>query len=55
MIFRLRNVAIVVATAGVANAAMGGDEKTAPLLISATPASVWSRPALVTTTTKKQS
>lgn len=52
MIFRLRNVAIVVATAGVANAAMGGDEKTAPLLISAAPASMWSRPALVTTTEK---
>lgn len=48
MIFRFRNVAIVVASAGVAHAAMSGDDKVAPLLISSVPASAWSRPALVT-------
>ena len=52
MIFRFRNVAVVMATAGVAHAAMGGDDKVAPLLISTVPASAWSRPALLTTTEK---
>ncbi len=52
MIFRFRNVAIVMATAGAAHAAMGGDDKVAPVLISTVPASAWSRPALLTTTGK---
>jgi len=50
MIFRFRSVAIVVATAGVAQAALGGDEKAAPIapvLISTVPASAWSRPAIL--------
>src|SRR5258707_324083 len=50
MIPRFRSVAIVVATAGYAHAAMAGDDKAAPLLISAVPASAWSRPALLATT-----
>lgn len=50
MIFRFRSVAIVVATASVAHAAMAADDKAAPLLIGAVPASAWSRPALVNTT-----
>lgn len=49
MIFRFRNVAIAVATAGYAHAAMGGDDKVAPILIGAVPPSAWSRPALLTT------
>jgi hypothetical protein len=48
MILRIRSVAIVVATAGLSQAVMAGDEKAAPLLISAVPASAWARPALVT-------
>ena len=44
MIHRFRSVAIVFAAAGYAHAA--GDDKAAPLLISAVPASAWSRPAL---------
>ena len=54
MIFRFRSVAIVVATAGYAHAAMGGDEKAAPLLISTVPASAWSRPALLNPNTPAQ-
>lgn len=47
MILRFRSVAIVFAAAGYAHAAPG-DDKAAPLLISAVPASAWSRPALAT-------
>lgn len=48
MIFKLRSVALVVATAGYAHAAMSGDEKAGQLLIGTVPASAWSRPSLVT-------
>src|SRR5689334_16250837 len=52
MIFRIRSVAIVVATAGLTPAVMAGDDKAAPVLISAVPASAWVRPALVTSPEK---
>jgi hypothetical protein len=47
MILRFRSVAIVIATAGFAQAATSGDDKAAPLLIASVPASAWSGPALV--------
>lgn len=48
MIFRLRSVALVAATASYAHAAATGDDKAAQLLIGAVPASAWARPVLVT-------
>lgn len=49
MIFKLRSVALVMATAGYAHAAtLSGDEKPGQLLIGSIPASAWSRPSLVT-------
>ena len=47
MIFRLRSVAIVVASAGYAHAALSGDDKPAPVLLGTAAASAWSRPALI--------
>lgn len=46
----LRSVAIVMASAGVANAAAGGDEKAVPLLIASVPASAWIRPVTLAPT-----
>lgn len=50
MIFRFRSVAVMVASAGCAQAVLAGDEKAAQVLIGSIPASAWSRPALVNTT-----
>lgn len=47
MISRLRSVAIVMASAGVAHAAAGGDEKSVQVLIGSIPASAWTRPAVI--------
>jgi len=52
MIFRIRSVAIVVVTAGLAQSVTAGEDKVAPLLIGAVPASAWERPVLVTTVDK---
>src|SRR5436190_2506379 len=47
MTLRFRSVAVAVVTAGYAHSVLAGDEKSAPLLISALPASAMTRPALV--------
>ncbi len=47
MNLNLRSIAIVVASASYAQAALGGDEKAAPILIANPQASAWSRPSLV--------
>lgn len=47
MISRLRSVAIVMASASVAHAAAGGDEKSVQILIGSVPASAWTRPAVI--------
>ena len=47
MISRLRSVAIVMASAGVAHAAPGGDDKAVQILIGSVPASAWTRPAVI--------
>lgn len=48
MVLKLRSVAIVMATAGYAQAAATGDDKASQFLIRTVPASAWSRPALLT-------
>ena len=50
MFVKSRSVALVIVSAGYAHAAISGDEKPLHLLIADSPASAWSRPAMVVTT-----
>ena len=44
MLFKPGYVAVVIASAGYAHAAFGGDEKTLHLMVAEAPPSAWSRP-----------
>ena len=50
MSFKPRSVAVVIASAGYAHAALGGDEKALHLMVAEAPPSGWSRPLVFTAT-----